>query len=195
MLLQLLGRSKSRSLPVFLLSKAVLSTSSSSPTFGSRKEPTRFYNQVSVCESFASEKNKPKMFEINLDKKKLKTPSGQLFQVDNELLAHMIAHEWHSQSATIKRTTMHLTSLVNTCTDNPNKLTKMAIIASLAEYLLTDTVLFFDSSSDRLDSVQEARWRPIVLWFNTRFSTNLTVHKDLDSAVRVIGRLFLSTFF
>ena len=148
--------------------------------FGSRQDRKRFYKNVSVCESFSNAMQTPKLYEINLDKKKLKTPSGKLFQVDNEHLAHMISHEWNSQLDTIKQTTMHLTSLVNTCMDNPNKLTKEGLIANLNDYLQTDTVLYFDSNSiEKLDQLQETKWRPIVDWFNARFNSNLLVQKEI----------------
>ena len=176
-------------------SSSSLMLSSMSPSIGSRKEPKRFYKEVTVTESFGHEApNRVKMYEINLDKKKLKTPTGSLFQVDNEHLAHMISHEWLSQTNTIKQTTMHLTSLVNTCTDNPNKLTKESLIANICEYLHTDTLLYFDGgasinvrSDEKLDAMQEMKWRPLVDWFNTRFDTDLPIHKHIDTSPSTLG--------
>lgn len=180
------------SLPQFSLFKRSFSatqpiSSSMGAGFGSRKEPKRFYQQVNVCESSLSDTSL-KMYEINLDKKKLKTPSGTLFQVDNEHLAHMIANEWLSQTHTIKQTTMHLTSLVNTSTDNPNKLTKETLIGSLCEYLFTDTLLFFDTDGgdEKLDRIQEEKWRPLVEWFNAKFDMKLSIQKQIDAS-KIIG--------
>lgn len=48
------------------------------------------------------------LFEINLDKRKLKTPSGKLFTVPNEALAIAVANEWDVQKETLKFYTMHL---------------------------------------------------------------------------------------
>lgn len=48
------------------------------------------------------------LFEINLDRRKLKTPGGKLFTVPNEPLAIAVATEWVSQKDTLKFYTMHL---------------------------------------------------------------------------------------
>lgn len=156
----------------------------------SRKEKRRFYKSVNVAESFVEKeekKNSPELaetrfYEINLDKKKLRTPAGKLFKVDNELLAQMISQEWSSQVSTIKQNTMHLTSIVNTCLDNPNQLSKEKLIKRLTDYLSTDTLLYFDCKSiEKLDTLQETRWRPVVDWFNQRFpDLGLKVIKDLN---------------
>lgn len=48
------------------------------------------------------------LFEINLDRRKLKTPGGKLFTVPNEALAIAVATEWDAQKDTLKFYTMHL---------------------------------------------------------------------------------------
>lgn len=48
------------------------------------------------------------LFEINLDRRKLKTPGGKLFTVPNEALAIAVATEWDAQRDTLKSYTMHL---------------------------------------------------------------------------------------
>ncbi len=143
-----------------------------------RKERKRFYKNVTVSKSAENDNH----FEINLDNRKLKTPGGQSLQIKDKMLAHMIAFEWQSQQATIKQSTMHLTSLTNTCIDNPNKLTKEQLIEQLTEYLQTDTLLFFDSNSvEKLERLQETKWRPLVDWFNLKFSDlNLKISYGLD---------------
>lgn len=144
------------------------------------KNRKRFYKDVTICESYPKVNNQ-KLFEINLDKRKLKTPGGKLVQIDNEHLAHAISQEWSSQTDSIKLNTMHLTSLYNTCMDNPNKLTKDSLAKSLCEYLQTDTLLYFDSDSkQKLDHLQETKWRPLVDWFNQKFpDLKLSIQKDI----------------
>lgn len=151
----------------------------------SRKDRKRFYKNVSVTE--VVEKSR---YEISLDKRKLKTPSGQPFNVKSKLLANMCAFEWESQKENIRLGTMHLTSLINTCLDNPNKLTKEAIIEGLVEYVQTDTILFFDppgtgnTQTDKLVKLQEDKWRPVVTWFNHKFpDMNLKISHDLTSGM------------
>ncbi|CAF0890082.1 unnamed protein product [Brachionus calyciflorus] len=158
----------------------LLSTTSSS---GNRKERKRFYKQVSISEAFSN--TRPKHYEINLDKRKLKTPGGNLFSVDNEMLGQMISFEWQSQKEYIKQYTMHLTSLVNTCIDNPGKLNKEILMSSLNDYLQTDTILYFDSNSiAKLDYLQETKWRPLVDWFNEKFpDLKLSIKKEIDDEV------------
>lgn len=48
------------------------------------------------------------LFEINLDRRKLKTPGGKLFTVPSEALAIAVATEWDAQKDTLKFYTMHL---------------------------------------------------------------------------------------
>lgn len=48
------------------------------------------------------------LYEINLDRKKLKTPGGKLFTVPNEALAIAVATEWDAQKDTLKFYTMHM---------------------------------------------------------------------------------------
>ena len=48
------------------------------------------------------------LFEISLDRKKLKTPGGKLFTVPNEALAIAVATEWDAQKDTLKFYTMHM---------------------------------------------------------------------------------------
>lgn len=48
------------------------------------------------------------LFEINLDRRKLRTPGGKLFTVPNEALAIAVANEWDTQKDTLKFYTMHL---------------------------------------------------------------------------------------
>ena len=143
------------------------------------RERKRFYQHVSVSESSVN------AYEISLDKRKLKTPTGKPLLVDNRLFAHMVAQEWSSQGVTLKQTTMHLTSLLNTCADNPNKVTKEALIANICDYLHTDTVLFFHadeaSSTKQLHELQTQRWLPLVDWFNERFDgVHMSVQRDID---------------
>lgn len=51
------------------------------------------------------------VYEINLDRRKLKTPGGKLFAVPNEALAIAVATEWDAQRDTLKFYTMHMVRL------------------------------------------------------------------------------------
>lgn len=86
--------------------------------------------------------NDNQRFEIKLDKRTLKTPTDKRFEVANESLAQMIAQEWNGQQDTIKRTEMHLTSLMNTLLDNPCNLDKQQIIENIVGQLSSDTLCY-----------------------------------------------------
>lgn len=133
----------------------------------------RFYKKTGVLQGDGK-------FEITLDHRKLKTPTGTLFAVESEPLAYAIAQEWDAQSGDIERTSMILTALSNTVIDNPNHLTKLDIINFLLHYAETDTVLFHDASQPKLLQLQEEQWNPVVDWFNERYHTKLERTVDIS---------------
>lgn len=118
-------------------------------------------------------------FEITLDHRKLKTPTGTLFTVDSEPLAYAIAQEWDAQTGDIERPHMMLTALSNTVIDNPNHLTKLDILNFLLHYAETDTLLFHDASQPDLLKLQEEQWNPVVDWFNERYQMKLERTVDI----------------
>uniref|UniRef100_A0A3P9IKW9 ATP synthase mitochondrial F1 complex assembly factor 2 n=1 Tax=Oryzias latipes TaxID=8090 RepID=A0A3P9IKW9_ORYLA len=112
-----------------------------------------FGNVISVCKSCPSHQyskclskystastGNHGLYEINLDRRKLKTPGGKLFTVPNEALAIAVATEWDAQSGTLKFYTMHLTTLCNTALDNPTQRNKEQMINSALKFLETDTI-------------------------------------------------------
>lgn len=68
--------------------------------------PKRFYRKVDVIS------NGNNSYEITLDKKKVKTPGGNVLKLYNETLAFAIATEWDAQKDIIQRSSMHLVSTV-----------------------------------------------------------------------------------
>lgn len=121
----------------------------------------RFYKNVEVVSSGKDN------YEITLDHRKLKTPSGSIFTVKSEPLALAISAEWNAQKDTILVSQMHLTGLVNTCIDNPNRFDKYSIVESILNFLDTDTLLFFaDEEPAGLLEFQGENWSPVIDWFN-----------------------------
>lgn len=51
-------------------------------------------------------------YEINLDKRKLRTPHGNIFKVPSEPLALAVATEWNAQDKIVNRHAMHFVSFV-----------------------------------------------------------------------------------
>ncbi|XP_063914170.1 ATP synthase mitochondrial F1 complex assembly factor 2 [Zophobas morio] len=132
----------------------------------------RFYKNTGILRSEGK-------FEVTLDQRKLKTPKGNLFVVENEPLALAVATEWDAQKGNIIQSRMHLTTLCNTVIDNPNNLTKYDMVNYITNYLDTDTVLFQDVESD-LSNLQEAEWDPVITWFNKRFDVDVVKSKQMD---------------
>ncbi|XP_059484743.1 ATP synthase mitochondrial F1 complex assembly factor 2 [Neocloeon triangulifer] len=150
----------------------------------------RFYRRTSVLEAGGG------LWEVTLDQRRVRTPAGQVLRVSNESLALALCHEWDSQKDTINLSTMHLHGLVSTALDNPNKLTKMDLAQSIAQYLETDTVLYHSEEPEDLLNLQAEKWVPIIAWYNdvmdsslkhtTSISTPDITEKDKQSLIRYL---------
>lgn len=134
----------------------------------------RFYKEVSVVQDNG-------VYELSLDGRKLKTPKGSVFKVRNRLLALAIETEWQSQKDLIRLDQMHLTSLMNTCIDNPVGWTVETLSASILEYLMTDTLCFRSHDPEELRKLEEKLWNPVVEWFMNYYNVDLVVTTSLFS--------------
>ncbi|CAH1389439.1 unnamed protein product [Nezara viridula] len=152
--------------------------------------PKRFYKNTAILYSDGH-------YEITLDHRKLKTPKGKDFKVENEILALCIATEWDSQFGEIDRSSMHLTALCNTAIDNVNNLTKEDITSNILNYLETDTLLF-QSHNDEVYDVQQKEWQPVIKWFCDRYGVEISPTRDMigpeisKQTREIIERHFLS---
>lgn len=133
-----------------------------------RRYPTaerkKFYQNVSISQGEGG------IFEINLDRRKLKTPQGKLFTVPNEALAIAVATEWETQGDVLQHFTMHLTNLCNTALDNPTHRTKEQLIRSALKFLDTDTVCYRVEEPPSLVELQKNEWDPVVEWIENRYN-------------------------
>ena len=120
-------------------------------------------------------------FEIQLDKRSLRTPSGAVLRVpgDRPLLACLIAQEWDEQSQIVKPHSLPLTSLVARAIDG---LLTYEERVEVAEYLLryfdTDAVCFHESDPKMLVQLQHERWDPLVAWAEQYFQMKINVARD-----------------
>lgn len=133
---------------------------------GATAAKKRFYKNVTIVESGGN-------FEINLDQRKLKTPSGSTFQVSSEPLAHAVANEWMSQKDKIILSQMHLNGLCNTAQDNPGRVDKEKLVEAILSYLRTDTVLYYAEEPPELLELQIQNWSPIINWFRETYDVSL----------------------
>lgn len=130
-------------------------------------ERKRFYQDVSIAQGEGS------LYEINLDRRKLKTPGGKLFTVPNEALAIAVATEWDAQRDMLKFYTMHLTTLCNTALDNPTHRNKDQIISAALKFLETDTVCYRVDEPYGLVELQKNEWDPVLHWIENRYNVTI----------------------
>ncbi|XP_040212340.1 ATP synthase mitochondrial F1 complex assembly factor 2 [Rana temporaria] len=125
-------------------------------------ERKKFYENVSVSQGEGG-------FEINLDRRKLRTPQGKVFMVPTEPLALAVATEWDSQKDTIKFFTMHMTTLCNTVLDNPTFRNKEQLIGASLKFLDTDTICYRMEEPPDLVALQKNEWDPALHWAEKRY--------------------------
>lgn len=127
-------------------------------------EKRKFYQDVSISQGEGG------VYEINLDRRKLKTPGGKLFTAPNEALAIAVATEWDAQRDTLKFYTMHLTTLCNTAIDNPTHRDKQQMITAALKFLETDTVCYRIDDPPALVELQRNEWDPVLHWIENRYN-------------------------
>ncbi|XP_033907637.3 ATP synthase mitochondrial F1 complex assembly factor 2-like isoform X1 [Acipenser ruthenus] len=127
-------------------------------------ERKKFYQDVSISQGEGG------VFEINLDRRKLKTPGGKLFTVPNEALATAVATEWDVQRDTLKFYAMHMTTLCNTALDNPTQRNKDQMIEASLKYLETDTICYRVEEPPGLVQLQKNEWDPVMDWIEKRYN-------------------------
>ncbi|KAL3875575.1 hypothetical protein ACJMK2_033516 [Sinanodonta woodiana] len=142
--------------------------------FYSTKELKKFYRHAYISQHNG-------WFEINLDKRKLRTPTGNLFRVPNEALALAVATEWNAQENTIKRHNMHLTSLCNMAIDNPTHRTREDLIQASLYFLETDTVCYRLAEPEELLEFQCQQWDPVIDWFKKRYKVEIETTTGIAS--------------
>lgn len=130
-------------------------------------ERRKFYQDVSISQGEGGE------YEINLDRRKLKTPGGKLFTVPNEALAIAVATEWDAQRDTLKFYTMHMTTLCNTALDNPTQRNEDQMINAALKFLETDTVCYRVDEPHALVELQKNEWDPVLHWIENRYDVTI----------------------
>lgn len=156
-------------------------------------ERKRFYQDVSISHGEGG------VFEINLDRRKLKTPGGKLFTVPNEALAIAVATEWDAQRDTLKFYTMHLTTLCNTALDNPTQRDKNQMINAALKFLETDTICYRVEEPHALVELQKYEWDPVLHWIENRYnvtigSSSSILGPDIPEATKDTFRQHLNSY-
>ncbi|XP_005092520.1 ATP synthase mitochondrial F1 complex assembly factor 2 [Aplysia californica] len=151
----------------------------------------KFYRQATIATSDG-------WYEINLDKRKLRTPHGNIFRVPSEPLALAVATEWNSQDKVINRHNMHLTSLCNTALENPFHRTREQLTETIIHFLETDTICYRLTEPPELEKMEREQWDPILQWAADRYGLEITPTCSIappivsDESKEIIRRHLLS---
>ncbi len=132
----------------------------------SGKELKKFYKNVTISQGENG-------YEVNLDKRKLKTPLGNLLRLPTEPLALLVAAEWDNQHDVIKRHAMHMTSLCCTSIDNPTGRSRDTVIQGILEFLDTDTICYRVEEPPELAQLLSKEWDPLLRWVQHRYNVSL----------------------
>ncbi|CAL8381621.1 ATP synthase mitochondrial F1 complex assembly factor 2 [Gadus morhua] len=138
-------------------------------------ERRKFYKDVSIAQGEGG------VYEVHLDRRKLKTPGGKLFTVPNESLAVAVATEWDAQKETLKYYSMHLTTLCNTAIDNPTHRDKQQMITASLKFVETDTVCYRIDDPPALVELQKNEWDPVLHWIENRYNV------EIGSSYNILG--------
>ncbi|CAG8432738.1 7065_t:CDS:2 [Diversispora eburnea] len=129
----------------------------------------RFWKEVSVIT------NKDNEYQVALDKRPLKTPSGSPLVIPSsqKSLAILIAGEWESQKILLKQHSLPLTSLVARSIDGfeKNPTEKRDAITRLIKYFDTDTIW--------LVKLQRQYWDPIVNWARDYYKVKIKINNSI----------------
>jgi len=147
-----------------------------SQTARAERQLKRFWKDASVVQDPDSSTGE---WNILLDKRTLKTPSGKRLVLPKEkhTAALAIAYEWDSQDGILKPHSLPVTSLASRALDGlSDPSTRSQVLDVLLRYLHTDTVIFQEEGkTPALTKLQDAHWKPLIEWVNKRFNTKVVV--------------------
>ena len=113
-------------------------------------------------------------FQVALDGRSVRTPSGAVLGLPTAALAEAIAREWAAQTDTIDPATMPLMQLACTALDRviPNR---SAIVADTVAYGRSDLLCYRAGDPPELVQKQAEAWQPILDWLSTDVDATLLV--------------------
>ncbi|KAG2020768.1 hypothetical protein CC2G_006073 [Coprinopsis cinerea AmutBmut pab1-1] len=123
-------------------------------------------------------------FTVTLDKRALKTPSGNtlLLPSNKGLVAALIAAEWDHQETLLKPHALPMTSIVSRAIDSlAEDSTRQEVEKTLLNYLETDTVCFFHDDPEPLHRLQTKYWVPLIDWARSALGLEIAVSNSVLS--------------
>lgn len=132
---------------------------------GGMKRIPRFYKDVSVGFDSAT-----KRYNLLLDGKTVKTPLGESFHVESDVIASAITTEWKHQEEFLVPNTMPMSTMLMTYIDIDSKIERNDKLQQINRFLLTDTVRFPDENQQStLAKEQERVWQPVLNFFTSTY--------------------------
>lgn len=133
----------------------------------------RFYKIVTIARALGG-------FEIHLDGKPVKMPSGATLCVPNEALATAVMLEWAGQETDIIPDSMPLTQILITGHDRVGR-ERAAMERAVLGYLDTDLLCYRATLPVETAKRQAETWNPWLQWFEKKFSVRLHTTENLQA--------------
>lgn len=119
-------------------------------------------------------------YEIHLDGRPVKTPSGTLLRAPSRALADALVAEWAGQGEQIDMNTMPLTQMLGTALDRVSR-EYAAIRAEVLGYFDTDLLCYHTPPPSPLAAREAENWGRFLAWFEGRFGIALAVTTGLSA--------------
>jgi chaperone required for assembly of F1-ATPase len=113
-------------------------------------------------------------FEVLLDGKPARTPTGRILAAPSAPLVQAIAAEWQAQGEVIDPASMPLTRLANSIIDGVSDRAD-AVATEVKKYLASDLICYRATSPQKLAERQAQHWDPIVTWAETALGARFLV--------------------
>lgn len=135
---------------------------------------------------------------VTLDKRALKTPSGNtlLLPKEKRLAATAIADEWENQEIFLKQHALPMTSITARAIDAfRDEVTRKQVQATLLDYLDTDTICFHHDDPPPLVELQQKHWEPLLEWVRATYGVEVKVfdsvllHSQPGQTRKVLGNV------
>ncbi|HET6839592.1 MAG TPA: ATP12 family protein [Bradyrhizobium sp.] len=123
-------------------------------TRGPRRK--RFYAGAGVVEAAGG-------FEITLDDKPVRTPSGRPLVAPDRKIADAIASEWEAQQETIDPLTMPSTRFANSVIEGVVGRVE-AVAEDVAKYFQSDLLFYRAGHPEALVAREARHWDPVLFW-------------------------------
>lgn len=133
----------------------------------------KFYKLVSVHKA-------PTGYEVHLDGRAVKVPSGKTLCAPVRGLAEALVQEWAAQEDTIKPDTMPLTQILTTRIDRVSA-ARADMTALLMKYLNTDLVCYHADKPEALAEEQGRIWGGVLDNFENTFGHRLEMTSGLKA--------------